>query len=217
MKHFLLAAALLAAVSASAQSADQPSQALPDAMADALQAARAVSAKMAPAPVDPKPVAELFERLANDGAQVETQYGTEQAYERLGIPDSRGRSQKLHVGVVETGGPAAEAEDGTGDSMYRDLVLRRYFASLEAQSEDWSVGKDGSGKIDVWHYSVSLDGRLIGVEHDVVPLALGPDGKSAPDPAHARVTRVSPSDKAVQKRWKALTKKLLQLGRTAEA
>jgi len=216
MKHVFLAAALLAAVSASAQSAD-PSDVLPGAMGDALEAARAAGAKMAPAPVDPKPVAELFERLAKDGEQIQTEDGTEDAYQRFAIPDKSGSRLNLRVGVVETGAPAAESEDGTGDSMYRDLVMRRYFTSLEAQSEEWSVGKDGSGKIDLWHFSVSLDGRLISVEHDVVPLALGPDGKSAPDSAHTQVTRVSPSDKAVQKRWKALTKKLLLLGRTSQA
>lgn len=217
MKHALLAAVLLSAVSASAQvqSPGQPLDILPDAMRDAMEAARAESAKMAPAPVDPKPVSELFERLAKDGAQIETQDGTQDAYQRFGFPDKRGNRQNLQVGVVETGGPA-QAADESGDSMFRDLVMRRYFTSLEAQSEDWSVGKDGTGRVDIWHYSVSLDGKLVGVEHNVVPLGKGPDGALQPVYAQAKISRMSPSDKSVQKRWKALTKKLLQLGRTSE-
>jgi hypothetical protein len=214
MKLSLLAA-LLAAAPASAQVAvGKPLDALPPAMGAAIDAARAQGApqeSLAPAAVDPKPVATLFERLAKDGEQLQTQEGTQDAFTRLSNLDKNGRAQNLQVGVVETDGPAAP--DADGQPTYQDLVLRRYFTSLQAQSEDWTVAKDGSGRVDTWHYSVSLDGVLTSVEHDVIPLKRGADGVARPDYSASRGFRMSPSSKAVQARWKALTKKLLLLGR----
>jgi hypothetical protein len=216
MRHALLAAALAAAVPVSAQQSGAPLDLLPDAMRRAMDAAAAERQKLEPAPVDPKPVAALFDRLAQDGSQVETTDGTEDAYDRFGIYDKNGRKQNLHVGVVETGDPEAQP-DPSGQPVFQDLVMRRYFNSLQAQSEDWSAAKDGSGRVDLWHYTVSLDGLLLSVEHVVIPLKAGPDGKPAPDAAAARSYRMPPSDKSVQARWKALTKKLLTLGRTTTA
>jgi hypothetical protein len=219
MKHALFAVLLVSAVSASAQFAGVPQDDLPSAIAgaqSAAAAARALSAKMTPAPVDPKPVAELFERLSKDGAQIETEQGVEDAYQRFGLPDKRGSLHNMRVGVVETEGPADEGVSAE-NPMYRDLVMRRYFSELEAHSEDWTVGKDGTGQVDIWQYSVSLDGKLVAVKHGVIPLVKGPDGKAVTDDSRTRVFQMSPSDKGVLKRWKKLTKQLLTLGRTSEA
>jgi hypothetical protein len=213
MKHVLLAAALAAAAPALAQSAPASPDSLPDALLRALEGVQTSKARTAPAAVDPQPVAALFERLAKDGEQIATVDGTEDAYQRDGAPDRSGRRQDLQVGVVELPDPA-DADDGTGAPRVRDLVLRRVFSTLEAESRDWTVKKDGSGRLDLWHFTVSLDGYLLAVEHDAVPVKAGADGKPQPQIPQMRVETPAPSDPKVLARWKALSQKLLTLGRT---
>jgi hypothetical protein len=212
MKNLWFAAALVCAVSVSAQVTPSPDDGLPGAFSAALKSARAQSAKLAPAPVDPKPVEELFTRLSKDGAHVETRDRVEDAYDRIGVPDKKGRFQNLHVGVVEASDPD---EAAPGRLVLRDLVLRRFYSTLEAQSEEWTVGKDGSGRFDIWHFSVAVDGRLLSVVRESAPLEPTPDGKSVLHVSKISSKMMSPSDKSVQKRWKALTKQLLTLGPTA--
>jgi hypothetical protein len=216
MRHAFLAAALAAAVPASAQVAGSSLDVTPEAARQAVDAAKALNAKMAPAAVDPRPVQALLERLAKDGDQLQTVDGNEDAYQRLGVPDQNGSRHNLEVGVVEEPDPAAQV-DGSGQPQYQDLVIRRYFSSLQAQSEDWAVKKDGTGQVDLWHYTVSLDGQLLTVEHDVIPVKPGPDGQPQPQQNQAQIYQLPPSDKAVLARWNVLVKKLLTLGRTISA
>lgn len=209
MERFLLTA-LLAAAPAYAQVAAPPLYAA--AVGDAAASARALAAKRTPAPVDPKPVQILFDRLSQDGERLETRDGVEDAYRRLGAADARGRLENLQVGVVEAGDPDA-AMDASGAPQIRDLVMRRAYSSLQAQSEAWTMNPDGTGRIDIWHYSVSLDGWLVSVVHDEIPLKPGPGGAPSPQTSQAHAYRLSPSDPAVQARWKELARKLLTLGR----
>jgi hypothetical protein len=214
MKNLMLSAALVCAVSASAQVSGSPDNGFGDAFS-ALKSFQAQNAKLAPAPVDPKPVAELYDRLAKDGDRVEMTDGVqkfvEYVYDLTGSPDKQGRFQNLHV-AIEPSDPDAASRG----QPVQDLVLRSAYSALEAQSEDWTVGKDGSGHGEIWHFIVSADGRLLRVDRLTVPLKPGPDGKPSFELSKQVSTLLSPSDKSVQNRWKALVKKLLTLGPKVE-
>jgi hypothetical protein len=215
MKHALFPLLLLAAAAARAAAqtaAPAPSVELPDALAQALSGVQDSKARVVPAKVDPKPVAALFDRLAKDGEQIETAYGTQDAYSRDGQIDKHGRAQDLQVGVVELPDPS-DADDGSGGPRYRNLVIRRVFSTLEAESKEWSFKKDGTGRVDVWHFTVSLDGYLLSVTHDRIPMAVGPGGEPQILVEKTTTESPAPSSRSVLRRWKALTKKLLTLGR----
>lgn len=186
-----------------------------DGIAAAARSARSLREKLTPAAVDPKPVKALTDRLVKDGEQVEMEEGIANLYTRFGRPDASGRFKNLQANLVEIPAELAEAPN---DSMFRQAVMRRYFSHLEATSESWEIDPvTGRGKVHVWIYRVSLDGLLMSVEHQIAPVEPGPDGEPAPDEAKARSYRMSPSDPSVQRRWKALTKELLTLGRVVEA
>lgn len=204
---------LALALPASAQTFVTPEQA--DGIAAAAKSARAMREKLAPAAVDPKPVEALADRLFKDGEQVEMEEGIGNIYTRVGRPDAKGRFKNLQANLVEI---PAELAEAPGDSMFRQAVMRRHFSHLEATSESWEVDpKTGKGKVHVWIYKVALEGRLMSVEHQIAPVEPGPDGEAAPVEAKARSCRMSPSDPSVQRRWKALAKELLTLGRVVEA
>ncbi len=212
MKQLLLAAALASALPASAQvaAADQGAD-----IAAAAKSMRALARKLAPADVDPKAVSALSGRLMKEGSKLEMEQGEiGNVLDRRTPPDARGRFREVEANLVEV--PAEDVEQG-GDSPVRDLVLRRYFSRLEAASDDWRVDpKTGTGRVDEWHYVVSLDGKLLSVEHTIVPVEpLGP-GVSAPIEEKGRAYRMSPSDASVQRRWKKFSRELLTLGRTVE-
>ncbi|MBI2387030.1 MAG: hypothetical protein HYV14_13640 [Elusimicrobia bacterium] len=205
--------ALVLAVPAFAQ--DFVSSDHADGIAAAAKSARTLRDKLTPAPVDPRPVKALTDRLIKDGEQVEMEQGIGNIYTRVGRPDANGRFKSLQANLVEIPAELTETPD---DSMFRQVVMRRYFSHLEATSESWEVDpKTGKGKVRVWIYKVSLDGRLMSVEHQIAPVEPGEDGQAAPVEAKARSYRLSPSDPSVQRRWKAMTKELLTLGRVVEA
>jgi hypothetical protein len=212
MKRFLLAAVLASAAPVSAQvaAADQTAD-----IAAASDAMRALAKKLAPAAVDPKPVSALTDRLAKDGSQLEMTEGEfGNALVRRTSPDARGRFRGISANLVEL---PADAVEEKSDSMVKDLVMRRYFSRLEATSDDWRVDpKTGAGRVDEWHYVIALDGRLLSVEHTIVPVEVVAPGETAPNEAKGRSYRMSPSDPSVQRRWKKFSKELLTLGKTFE-
>jgi len=211
MRHVLFAAVLAAAAPVGAQSVADPEPV--DQLGQIGAAAKAQNAKLAAAPVDPKPVNALFDRLVKDGEQIQTEDGVQDTYTRSGQPKKVGRWRNLQVGVVEQGDPDAAA-DRSGRLQFRDLVMRRVFSTLEAQSEEWTAAKDGTGRVDLWHFTVSLDAKLLSVEHDWFPAKAGPDGKLQAQQDESRSERLAPSSPAVQARWKKLSGELLLLGRT---
>lgn len=212
MKHFLFAVALAAAVPVSAQvvTAEQTSD-----IAAASDAMRSLAKKLTPAAVDPKLVRSLTDRLSKDGTQLQMEQGEiGNLLSRQAMPDARGRFRSVEANLVEL---PADAVEEKSDSMYKDLVMRRYFSRLEATSDDWNVDpKTGTGRVDEWHYVVSLDGQLLSVEHTIVPVEAVAPGQSAPNEAKGRSYRMLPSDASVQRRWKKFSKELLTLGRTVE-
>jgi hypothetical protein len=210
MKRIMLAAAFAAAVPVSAQVVS-----LGDAAASASAAAaraHSMAARLAPAKLDAGLVKTLSERLMTDGEQIETREGAQDVYARYGVVDGPNRIKNLRVGVVESPDPA-DLDDGSGRPQVRDLVMRRIFTSLEARSEEWTLKKDGSGRVDVWTWTVSLDGWLLAVRHDVVLVGRRDDGSYGPLPQQAWGYRLSPSDRYVRVRWNRLAKQLLTMGR----
>lgn len=211
MKYLLVAAALAVVRPAAAQ-VGTPEQAA--GLAAASASMRSLAARLAPASIDPKPIRSLTDRLEKDGTQLEMETGeTGNLLVRQGAPDARGSFRNIQANLVEVPPPADESE-----GMVRDLVMRRYFSRLEATSDDWKVdGETGEGRVDEWHYVVSLDGRLISVEHTIVPVELVAPGVAAPNEAKGRAYRMSPSDPSVQRRWRRFSRELLTLGRVVEA
>lgn len=212
MKPTLALLALALALPASAQllSTEQS-----EGLAAASRSVRAMRDKLTPAAVDPKPVKALTDRLVRDGEQVEMEQGLGNVYTRIGRPDANGRFKNLQANLVEV---PAELAEAPADSMFRQAVMRRYFSHLEATSESWEVDpKTGKGAVHVWIYKVALEGRLLSVEHQVAPVEPDADGQASPVEGKARSYRMSPSDPSVQRRWKALTKELMTLGRVVEA
>ncbi len=205
--------ALVLALPVSAQTFVSPDQA--DDIASASKSAKSLSKKLSPAAVDPKPVKALTDRLVKDGEQVVMEAGIGNVFTRIGKPDAQGRFKNLQANLVEV---PAELAEAPSDSMFRQAVMRRYFSHLEATSESWEINpKTGKGTVHVWIYRVGLEGRLMSVEHQIAPVARGEDGTDAPVEEKARSYRLSPSDPSVQRRWKALTKELMTLGRVVEA
>jgi hypothetical protein len=211
LNHALMVLAL--AVPASAQTFVSADQA--DGLAAAASSARTLREKLSPAPVDPKPVKTLTDRLVKNGEQVEMEQGIGNIYTRVGKPDAKGRFKNLQANLVEI---PAELAEAPSDSMFRQAVMRRYFSHLEATSESWEVNpQTGKGTLHVWIYRVGLAGTLISVEHQIAPVEPGADGQAGPVEEKARSYRLAPSDPSVQRRWKALTKELMTLGRVVEA
>ncbi len=211
LSYSLLALAL--ALPASAQTFVSPDQA--DELATASKSARTLREKLAPADVDPRPVKILADHLYKDGEQVEMEQGLGNTYTRIGKPDAKGRFKNLQANLIEI---PAELAEAPSDSMFRQAVMRRYFSHLEATSESWEVDPaTGKGTVHVWVYRVGLEGKLLSVEHQIAPVEPGADGQVAPVESKARSYRLAPSDPSVQRRWKALTKELLTLGRLVSA
>lgn len=213
MKRLLLFVALAAALPAAAQvaSVDQMKD-----LSQAAEAARALGEKLKPAAVDSEAVGALSDKLSAEGSRIEMEEGTlGNVLGRRTPPDPRGRFRTVQANLVEI---PAEAIEPRTDSMVRDLVMRRYFSRLEAVSDDWDVDpKTGYGEVHEWHYVVSLDGKLLEVEHTIAPVAPVGPGDAEPSLDQARSYRMSPSDPDVQKRWKKLSQELLTLGRTVSA
>lgn len=209
--HSLLVLAL--ALPASAQTFVSADQA--DGLAAAAKSARTLREKLTPAAVDPKPVKSLTDRLVKDGEQIEMEQGIGNIYTRVGRPDANGRFRNIQANLVEI---PAELAEAPSDSMFRQAVMRRYFSHLEATSESWEVDpKTGKGTVHVWIYRVGLEGTLMSVVHQIAPVEPGADGQAGPVEEKARSYRLAPSDPSVQRRWKALSRELMTLGRVVEA
>lgn len=205
-------AALLLAVSASAQVQLTPEQA--DSLAATQRKAKTLAERLRPAPVDKDTVSALWSKLSKEGDQVAMDEGIGNVLTRFGRPDASGRFKHIQANLIEL---PAELVEGQDDSMFRQAVMRRYFSHMVATSEAWSVDeKKATGRVDVWVWQISLDGKLIAVEHQIVPLEPGIDGQLAPNELKGRSYMMSPSDPSVQRRWKAFSKELLLLGRTIE-
>lgn len=204
---------LALALPASAQTFVSADQA--DGLAAAVKSARTLREKLTPAAVDPRPVKSLTDRLVKNGEQIEMEQGIGNIYTRVGKPDANGRFRNIQANLVEIPAELAEAPSG---SMFRQAVMRRYFSHLEATSESWEVDPEtGRGTVHVWTYRVGLEGTLMSVVHQIAPVEPGADGQVGPVEEKARSYRLAPSDPSVQRRWKALTKELLTLGRVVEA
>lgn len=213
MKRILAAVLLAASVPAVAQVVGTEAQTAD--IAAAAKAARELGRKLAPAKIDADAVDALTNKLIKDGDQIRTETGElGNALTRRGEPDARGRFRDIEANLIEA--PASEVEPPQ-QGMIRDLVMRRYFKRLEATSDEWTVGKDGTGRVDEWHYTISLDGRLMSVEHAIVPIEVVGPGLSGLVEAKGRAYRMSPSDPSVQRRWKKFSKELLTLGRLYSA
>ena len=211
MKRFLFAAALAAAVPASAQvAADQDAG-----IAAASGAMRALAMKAAPAAVDPGPISALIDRLSKEGSQLEMGGGEiANVLDRHAALDASGGFRDIKANLVEL----PDRADAANGPLIRGLVMRRFFSRLEATSDDWIVDeKTGLGRVDEWRYVVSLDGKLLSVEHAIVPIEPAGPGKLALNAAKGTSVRLSPSDADVQKRWKKFARELLTLGRTSLA
>jgi hypothetical protein len=210
MKHLLLAAAVAAcAVPASAQFDAEAVSSL----AAAVKPARDLARRLAPAPIDRRTISKLMDRLSKDGDQMESEEGKlENVLGREQELNARGRAHSIEASLVEL---PAEAVEEQNDSPIRDLVMRRYFSRMEATSLDWRVDpKTGIGRVDEWHFTISLDGKLTAVDHTIVPIEPVGEGEAAPNLEKARAYRMSPSDDFVQRRWKKFSKELLTLGKT---
>lgn len=196
---------LVAALPASAQTFVSPDQL--EGFAAAADSARVTREKFSPAPVDPEPVRILRDRLVRNGEQVEMPGAIGNVYMRLGAPDAGGHYENLQINLVEI---PAEYAEAPSENMVRRAVMTRYFSHLEATVESWSVNpKTGEGSLEVWVYRVGLGGTLQSVERRTAPVAAG-----APVEAKADFVRMAPSDRGVQERWRALSKRLLTLGRS---
>lgn len=203
----LIVAALPAAAQFEGGSADE--------LAESARKAAALREKLKPAAVDKARVEALFSKLSKEGEQVEMEEGIGNVLSRLGSPDAAGRVRNFQATLVEL---PAEAVEPPSDSMVRHAVMRRYFSHLEAQNEIWNVDPaTNSGRVDVWRWTVGLDGTLLSVVHQIIPIERDATGLGAPVDAKARAYRMSPSDPSVQKRWKSVSKDLLTLGRLVEA
>lgn len=202
----LIVAALPAAAQFEGGSAEE--------LAESARKAAAMREKLRPASVDKGRVEALFSKLSNEGQQVEMKYGIDHVLARLGHPDAEGRVRNLQATLIEL---SPEAVEEPSDSMVRHAVMRRYFSHLEAQNEIWNVDPaTNSGRVDVWRWTVGLDGSLLSVTHQIIPIERDATGLGAPVDAKARAYRMSPSDPSVQKRWKSVSKDLLTLGRLTE-
>lgn len=211
MKRFPLFAVLLLSTAASAQVTVTAEQ------SEALDASAATTKswkeRLTPASVDPKAVRSLSDKLMKDGQQLQMQDGTIANSMAVGFTKKDGL-RNVTASLIELPAEAVEPQQG----MVRFAVLRRYFSSLNASTEDWKVDpKTGKGMVHVWIFTVSLDGKLTAVIHQLSPVAPGADGTVAPVEGKAREYRMAPSDPSVLRRWNRLTKDMVWAGRVVEA
>jgi Mn-dependent DtxR family transcriptional regulator len=207
MKRLFFAAALAAAVPASAQFEGDIDAAD---IAAAVRSARGLARRLAAAAVSPVPVSALVSRLAKDGKpsrgdddEIRLTLESETA------PDAAGRHRRAEAYLVEI--PAEDAEPAA-ESDVEPLVYRRYFNRIEATCADWSVDPaSGAGSVDEWHFTVAPGGVLLAVDHTIVPVARGASGASAPEPDRMRSYRLPPSDPAARRRWESFARELLTL------
>ncbi len=158
----------------------------------------AFKGKLAPAKVDPKPIATLFGRLAKDGP----------SYERA-TPLKEGGQRGVKVSLIEVEGLQQEG-------MYRDLLYRRTFSHIEGVEQTYRKGADGKGSIEEYRYKVSLDGKLLEAKRITMTIVGATPQGLVPDPKSIQQVSLPPADKEVQARWKKLSAEFLGMGRTYE-
>lgn len=167
--------------------------------------------RYAPAPVEAKAVNTLWKKLADQGAPGETPEGERiLMFERSVEPDKHGVAKNRLVYVVEL--PEPEPQGAVQRAVYT-----RSFSHMVATSEDWSIAPDGARRVEIWRYTLGLNGVLEAAARQEITLktaAQGAKGQSEPDPARSRSVKLRPSDPEVLKRWKELSRELLLMGPT---
>lgn len=183
-----------------------------DAYEGASAKAKTMREKLAPAPVDKEQVKALADKLLKEGDQLESEVGIENVLASVSQKIKRGRARAvaLEASLVEL--PAELFEDP--EAPVRFALMTRYFSHLAVNREEWTVKKNGEGRVVLWSYRLSLDGMLQAVTRTTMEVTESPDGELFPDPETATEMTMSPSDKSVQKRWKATAKELALLGRS---
>jgi hypothetical protein len=190
--------------------AQSPLEVDPDEWRDLHENVGKMSSRMQPAAVAPGPVKALFETLLRDSEQEESEEGLRHYLAKATEPDKKGRMEERTVSLYEI--PASQA---AGEGGARDALYRRAFSHLEAVEAKTAQGKDGRVTIDVWIYELTLDAKLFAVVHTVI-VGRSVDGAFLEDEEGGMERRESPSDPAIQKRWKRLSEKLVKLRRTVE-
>lgn len=209
MRTLLAVAALGWAASASAETLPGGAAALHGMR----QSVRGFQQRFAPAPVDARVVDRLWRRVARLGEVGLTSERQPARYlERSAEPDARGEARNRFVTLVEL--PQARR------SGFQHAVIRRVYSHMVASSEDWSRGPDGRRRVEIWRFTVALDGVLHAAERHEIVLKDAPDGargEAEADESRSRQHKLRPSDPAVQRRWRALARELLQLGPVTQA
>ncbi len=204
MKSFLLPLLALASL-ASAETVPVD----PDAWRGVNKSVDVYKERYAPAPVDAAVVRRLWTRLADQGLPAQAAGGEHiRLFERSVEPDAKGVAKNRLVYVVEV----QRAEPA---GPVRNALLTRSFSHLVATSEDWSLAPDGARRVEIWRFTVELDGSLSAVVRQAITMkdaAQGARGQSEPDPRRSNTTKLRPSSPEVLQRWKDLSKELLLLG-----
>lgn len=160
---------------------------------------RGVSAYRAhsgPAAVEAAPVRRLWSELVRRGAPHMTEQ-RERAFrlEKVEEPDERGAAANRSVYLVEY-------------PLRPDLSAGASRGRIVATAEDWSRAPDGARRLEVWTFTLAVEGVLLSVAHQEITLR-----GAELDRARSRQIPLRPGDPYVQKRWKALAAELVTLER----
>lgn len=185
----LLAALLLGAAPAAAHELPLGGEAW-QGMSRGVQAYRAHAG---PAPVEAAPVRRLWSELVRRGKPHTSPEG-ERAFllESAEEPDEHGAARNRSVYLVEH--PARP-----------DFAPAASRGRLVAASEDWSRASDGAKRVEIWRFTLAVEGTLLSALRQEITLR-----GSAVDEGRSRSVRLRPADPAVQRRWKELAARLLQ-------
>lgn len=151
--------------------------------------------RLAPAPVEEGPVRELYRRLADSGPRFMGQEN---------LPDGRARLRSVALFEIPTPPDCSGAVCRT--------VLRRTFTHIEAVVETQQELPDGTTFADSWKYELGLDGSIRFCARIQFYGRFDERGVFNIDETRSRVLRMSPSDPAVQTRWKRHAQEFLRLG-----
>lgn len=185
----LFAALLLGAASAAAHELPMGGEAW-QGMSRGVQAYRAHAG---PAPVEAAPVRRLWSELVRRGKPHTSPEG-ERAFllESVEEPGEDGAAANRSVYLVEH--PARP-----------DFSPAASRGRLVAVSEDWSRAPDGARRVEIWRFTLAVEGTLLSAARQEITLR----GQSV-DEGRSRSVRLRPADPAVQRRWKELAARLLR-------
>lgn len=158
---------------------------------------QAYRAHNGPAAVEAGPVRRLWSELVRRGAPYTTPQ-RERAFrlEKVEEADAAGAAANRSVYLVEY-------------PLRPDLSAGASRGRIVATAEDWSRASDGARRLEVWTFTLSVEGALLAVAHQEITLR-GADGAEL-DRARSRQIPLRPGDPYVQKRWKALAAELLSM------